>query len=120
MKANKLFVRDDIVARLYWTPSSNEGGTMPKYTQARKTCSYTNDFKAKAVELSDQKGIQVKQIAAGLDIHSFMLSRWRKQYHDGTLKSDGLRRVNVSKQKNVPTDKELTELERLRRENSKL
>lgn len=51
---------------------------MPKYTQPRKTWQYTNDFKIKAVKLSHQAGIQVKQVAEGLDIHPFMLSRWRK------------------------------------------
>lgn len=93
---------------------------MPKYTQARKTWSYTNDFKVKAVELSYQDGIQVKQVAEGLDIHPFMLSRWRKEYRDGTLKSDGLKRIKVSKQKKTFNQTELTELERLKRENSKL
>lgn len=93
---------------------------MPKYTQPRKTWSYTDDFKVKAVLLSYQEGIQVKQVAEGLDIHPFMLSRWRKEYRDGTLKSDGLRRINVTKQKQTVNEAELTELERLKRENAKL
>lgn len=34
---------------------------MPKYTQPRKTWKYTTGFKIKAVKLSFQDGIQVKQ-----------------------------------------------------------
>lgn len=53
---------------------------MPKYAQPRKTWQYTTDFKIKAVKLSLQDGLQVKQVAQGLDIHPFILSRWRKEY----------------------------------------
>lgn len=91
---------------------------MPRYTQPRKTWCYTTDFKMKAVKLSLQEGIQVKQVAEGLDIHPFMLSRWRKEYRDGKLHWDGRRRTSVTKKKRP--DKELTELERLKRDNAKL
>ncbi len=47
---------------------------MPKYTQPRKTWQYTTDFKVTAVKLSYQAGIQVQQIAEGLDIHPFTLA----------------------------------------------
>ena len=59
---------------------------MPKYLQPRKTWSYSKDFKVKAVKLGYQEGIQVKQVAEGLDIHPFMPSRWRKEYREGTLR----------------------------------
>jgi transposase-like protein len=42
---------------------------VPRYTQPRKTWCYTTGFKMKAVKLSLQEGIQVKQVAEGLDIH---------------------------------------------------
>jgi transposase len=51
---------------------------MPKYTQPRKTWQYSNEFKVKAVQLSLIEGIQVQEVAKTLDIHPFMLSRWRK------------------------------------------
>lgn len=70
---------------------------MPRYIQPRKTWQYTNDFKVKAVKLSYQHGIQVQQVAEGLDIHPMMLSRWRKQFRDGLLSSDGQKRVGVMK-----------------------
>ncbi len=66
---------------------------MPKTVQPKKTWSYTADFKVKAVKLSYQPNVQVKQVAEALDIHPFMLSRWRKEYREGKLQGDGLRRV---------------------------
>ncbi|MBQ0753312.1 MAG: transposase, partial [Gammaproteobacteria bacterium] len=70
---------------------------MPKYNRPRKTWQYTKDFKVKAVKLSYQDGIQVQQVAEGLDIHPMMLSRWRKEYRDGKLQGDNQKRVGVNK-----------------------
>ena len=47
---------------------------MPRYNQPRKTWQYSNEFKVKAVELSKLDDIKVKDVAAALDIHPFMLS----------------------------------------------
>jgi transposase len=93
---------------------------MPKYTQPRKTWQYTTDFKIKAVKLSLQNGLQVKQVAEGLDIHPFMLSRWRKEYREGKLQGDGQRRVRVTKTKKPVRSNEVTEVARLRKENERL
>ena len=93
---------------------------MPKYTQPRKTWQYTTDFKIKAVKLSLQDGLQVKQVAEGLDIHPFMLSRWRKEYREGKLQGDGQRRVGVGKKKRPISRSEVTENARLRKENERL
>jgi len=93
---------------------------MPRYTQPRKTWHYTKDFKVKAVKLSYQEGIQVKQVAEGLDIHPFMLSRWRKEYREGKLQGDNQKRVGVSKQKKIISQKELNENARLKKENERL
>ncbi len=38
-----------------------------------------NEFKVKAVQLSLIDGVQVQAVARTLDIHPFMLSRWRKE-----------------------------------------
>ena len=93
---------------------------MPKVTQPRKTWEYTTDFKVKAVKLSYQEGIQVKQVAEGLDIHPFMLSRWRKEYREGKLQGDGQKRVGVNKKKQKVNSRELTENARLKKENERL
>jgi transposase len=47
---------------------------------------YTLEFKLTAVRLSKQPGMQVKTVAAALEIHPFMLSKWRKDVRDGTLR----------------------------------
>ena len=93
---------------------------MPKVTQPRKTWEYTTDFKVKAVKLSYQEGIQVKQVADGLDIHPFMLSRWRKEYREGKLQGDGQKRVGVNKKKQKVNSREITENARLKKENERL
>ncbi len=47
---------------------------------------YSDEFKLTAVRLSQQQGIQVKSVAAALEIHPFMLSKWRKEARDGRLR----------------------------------
>lgn len=47
---------------------------------------YGTDFKLKAVQMSHQPGVLIKDVAESLCIHPFMLSRWRKQVRDGELK----------------------------------
>jgi len=36
--------------------------------------------------------VQVKEVAEALDIHPFMLSRWRKEYKEGIIVADKPRR----------------------------
>ncbi len=55
----------------------------------RKVREYSREFKVTAVRLSRQPGIQVQAVAAALDIHPFMLSKWRKQVRDGVLRGKG-------------------------------
>lgn len=93
---------------------------MPKYNNPRKTWQYTTDFKVKAVRLSYQGGIQVQQVAFGLDIHPMMLSRWRKEYREGKLQGDNQKRVGVNKKKRTVSDKEMTENARLMKDNARL
>ena len=53
-----------------------------------KIKSYGLDFKLRAVQLSSQPGVLVKDVAESLGIHPFMLSKWRKQVRDGGLTGD--------------------------------
>ena len=46
---------------------------------------YGAAFKLKAVQMSSQPGVLIKDVAESLCIHPFMLSRWRKQVRDGAL-----------------------------------
>jgi len=52
----------------------------------RKVYRYSDEFKLTAVRLSQQPGLQVQSVAAALEIHPFMLSKWRKDLRDGTLR----------------------------------
>lgn len=52
----------------------------------KKVHRYSAEFKLTAVKLSGMPGVQVQTVADALDIHPFMLSRWRKEARDGFLK----------------------------------
>jgi len=52
----------------------------------KKVHRYSNEFKLQAVRLSLLPEIQTQDVAHALDIHPFMLSRWKKEYRDGKLK----------------------------------
>ena len=89
---------------------------MPRYTKPRKTWHYLNEFKVKAVQLSLLENVQVKEVAETLDIHPFMLSRWRKEYREGKLISDKRQKITpMSKDK-----KELDRVKKLEQENARL
>ena len=61
---------------------------MAKTVGPVKIKQYSLEFKLKAVQLSSQPGVLVKDVAESLCIHPFMLSRWRKQVRDGELAGD--------------------------------
>jgi transposase len=80
----------------------------------RKISRYTSEFKVKAVKLSEISGVLIQDVADALDIHPFMLSRWRKEYREGRLRAragvmPGLRQV-----------REVKELSSLKREHALL
>lgn len=61
---------------------------MARIKGPRKINQYGDEFKIKAMRLSQLPGGQVKDVAASLDIPPFMLSKWRKQVHDGLLTAE--------------------------------
>ena len=61
---------------------------MAKRIGPAKIKQYSLEFKLKAVHLSHQPGVLVKDVADSLCIHPFMLSKWRKQVRDGELVGD--------------------------------
>lgn len=91
---------------------------MPRYTQPRKTWQYSNEFKVKAVQLSNLPDVQVKDIAAALDIHPFMLSRWRKEVREGKIVPSDKDRFTDTEQ--LQHKSELDRLKKLERENARL
>ena len=66
---------------------------MPKYNNPRRTWQYSNDFKVNAVQLSFVVGVTIKSVAEKLDIHPFMLSRWRKEYREGIIVADKRKKI---------------------------
>lgn len=58
---------------------------MARMIGPRKIRSYGQQFKATAVKFSHLPGVQVQDVADALDIHPFMLSRWRKEYREGLI-----------------------------------
>lgn len=61
---------------------------MAKRSGPVKVKKYGLEFKLKAVQLSSQPGVLIKDVAESLCIHPFMLSRWCKQVRDGELTGD--------------------------------
>ena len=51
----------------------------------RKVHRYSTEFKLTAVKLSHMPGVEVQTVASALDIHPFMLSRWRKEVREGVV-----------------------------------
>jgi transposase len=67
----------------------------------RKVHRYTAEFKMKAVKLSSIKGVLIQDVAEALDIHPFMLSRWRKEVREGRLKVRVDAKLGIREQRRV-------------------
>src|SRR5436309_295040 len=52
----------------------------------KKVHRYTLEFKIQAVRLANHPEIQTQDVAHALDIHPFMLSKWKKEFREGKLK----------------------------------
>lgn len=74
---------------------------MARIKGPRKVHRYSVEFKLKAVKLSDLAGVQVQDVADALDIHPFMLSRWRKEVREGRLRARGAVALRVSERREV-------------------
>src|SRR3972149_11279391 len=72
---------------------------------------YSLEFKLKAVKLSQLKGVEVQAVADALEIHPFMLSRWRKEARDGVLRG----RVSMPKALKTPPARTMKRFQALRR-----
>jgi transposase len=79
----------------------------------KKVHRYSVEFKLMAVKLSHMAGVEVQTVANALDVHPFMLSRWRKEVRDGVLKGRA-RRVEVP----LRSAREIKQLQALKREHA--
>ena len=80
---------------------------MPK-AGPRRIEKYGDRFKATAVKLSSLPGVQIKDVAAALDVHPFMLSLWRRQVRERVI-------VARASKLDVQTTAELRRLRELER-----
>ena len=81
----------------------------------KKVHRYSVEFKLTAVKLSRMPGVEVQTVANALDIHPFMLSRWRKEVRDGRLQGRA-RRVDLPSR----SAREIRQLQALKREHAML
>lgn len=58
---------------------------MARITGPRRVHRHSVEFKLKAVRLTQIEGVLVRDVAHALDVHPFMLSRWRSQARAGQL-----------------------------------
>ena len=53
----------------------------------RKLYRYSAEFKLKAVKLSQIAGVRVQEVADALEIHPFLLSKWRREVREGRIRA---------------------------------
>jgi len=89
---------------------------MAKVNKPRRTWKYSENFKATAVAMSYIEGVKNNDVAEKLDIHPYMLSRWRKEYREGRIVVDKRQKITNAKKET----KELSKLKKLEKENAQL
>ena len=90
---------------------------MARRVGPKKVRQYSLEFKLKAVKLSHLQGVEVQAVADALEIHPFMLSRWRKEARDGVLRG---RVVLPSSVKKTPPAREMQRFQALQRAHAML
>jgi transposase len=92
---------------------------MPARKGPKKVNRYSIEMKRTAVRLSNAPGARVMDVAEALDIHPFMLSRWRKLAREGLLVAQPAKRRKSSassKKAKAPTMVEMSKYAKLKRE----
>lgn len=85
---------------------------MPGMITGKKTQRYSVEFKVKAVEWSHQAHRSVKGVAEALDIHPFMLSRWRKEHREGKFAMKRVKKAPTEAKQMIKEQDEITRLKR--------
>jgi transposase len=88
---------------------------MPARKGPKKVGKYSLELKRTAVRLSNAAGARVKDVADSLDIHPFMLSRWRKLAREGKL-VERPRAKRRGAKKRAPSVVQMTKYAKLKRE----
>jgi transposase len=90
---------------------------MPARKGPKKVNRYSIEMKRTAVRLSNAPGARVMDVAEALDIHPFMLSRWRKLAREGRLVAAAAKRKSKSARKaKAPSMVEMSKYAKLKRE----
>lgn len=90
---------------------------MPARKGPKKVNRYSLEMKRTAVRLTEAPGARVKDVAESLDIHPFMLSRWRKLAKEGLLiERPRPRSGRKAKGKRAPSMVEMSKYAQLKRE----
>ena len=88
---------------------------MPARKGPKKVNKYSLELKRSAVRLSQAPGARVKDVADALDIHPFMLSKWRKLAREGLLTKKPKTGARGAK-KRAPSMVEMSKYAQLKRE----
>ena len=79
----------------------------------KKVKRYSDEIKIQAVKLASHPDIQTQDVAHALDIHPFMLSKWKKDFREGRLKpAANAVGLSLPKALRSPTDPEKQALKR--------
>lgn len=92
---------------------------MPARKGPKKVNRYSIEMKRTAVRLSNAPGARVMDVAEALDIHPFMLSRWRKLAREGLLVAAPAKKrksASTSKKAKAPTMVQMSKYTKLKRE----
>ena len=81
----------------------------------KRVLRYSLEFKRAAVRLSQLDGVEVQAVARALDIHPFMLGRWRREAREGVLRG-----VKESGSFKAPPSREVRRLQELEKEHALL
>lgn len=76
----------------------------------RRVNRYSNEFKITAIKLAGMPGTLIQDVAKILDIHPFMLSRWKKEYREGKIAGT----AHPDIEKLTTWEEEVTEQNRIR------
>ena len=89
---------------------------MPARKGPKKVKQYSLELKRAAVRLTQAPGARVKDVAESLDIHPFMLSKWRKLAREGLLVKRPESKPKVSNKKRMPSMVQMSKYAQVKRE----
>jgi len=98
-----------------------------KIRSEQRVVEYSIEFKLKVVDLTEKLSVTAVQIAEALGLHPIMVYRWRQEYREGKFVAQPTRRISMTKEpgekpviSKEASEKEKSELKRLRQELAKL